>query len=408
MSTHKLANYSTIHDYDESLYEELNSNYNYQKELTQKLDDQFDIPFNQEIINEIVLWKVNRYVPSTGQNWLNKLNAFKDDLELDEEKLIAFLEEVLSSDVRGIRLAMASTFLRFRNPNVYQIIDERTYRVVMRRDRNLKGNLIQYEQTHELINLYIDYLEDLKMFCQEKKLNFKEADRILYQFDKEENKDFKRKKTDEVLFTKHQYINDSPIHPSSTKLILGTIHPHFTDAFDVDFFYGNRATLWIIFHGAFPEELKNPLDKKEIIKFLTNRKIAISDTILSCKRKNASAADSSLIEIELHHQLKETIKNSAITEIYFTSSFQKNNAFRLFYEGILGKKVTKEIKENKEVLLDTSIFGRPIRLIILLSPSGAANIAISKAVDYLNNKDKFTSKTPIKEYKIAWYKKKFN
>ena len=36
-------------------------NYKYQKELTLKLDNDLNDDFNQEIINEIVLWKVNRY-----------------------------------------------------------------------------------------------------------------------------------------------------------------------------------------------------------------------------------------------------------------------------------------------------------------------------------------------------------
>jgi hypothetical protein len=38
----------------------LNLEYNFQPELTSKLDE-IDSDFTQEIINEIVLWKVNRY-----------------------------------------------------------------------------------------------------------------------------------------------------------------------------------------------------------------------------------------------------------------------------------------------------------------------------------------------------------
>ena len=39
-----------------------NLNYNYQEKLTGKLDN-INSDFNQEIINEIVLWKVNRFAP---------------------------------------------------------------------------------------------------------------------------------------------------------------------------------------------------------------------------------------------------------------------------------------------------------------------------------------------------------
>lgn len=42
-------------------YEKLKNKYKYQEELTPKLDE-LEADFNQEIINEIALWKVNRYV----------------------------------------------------------------------------------------------------------------------------------------------------------------------------------------------------------------------------------------------------------------------------------------------------------------------------------------------------------
>ena len=37
--------------------------YKYQRDLTAQLDSLADEPFSQETINEIVLWKINRYVP---------------------------------------------------------------------------------------------------------------------------------------------------------------------------------------------------------------------------------------------------------------------------------------------------------------------------------------------------------
>ena len=37
------------------------SRFNFQPELTRKLDNMGDSDFNQHLINEIVLWKVNRY-----------------------------------------------------------------------------------------------------------------------------------------------------------------------------------------------------------------------------------------------------------------------------------------------------------------------------------------------------------
>jgi hypothetical protein len=161
----------------------------YQPELTAMLDTRID-DFNQETINEIVLWKVNRYVITQGKDWLSLLNDFKHDKEVDKEKLTEFLNVVLGDDVRGVRLAMASTFLRFRNPAVYQIIDERMFRVVIRFGEG-KKNLTDVRTIQEQIDLYITYLETLREVCNSKKIVFRLSDRILYQFDILKNGDFK-------------------------------------------------------------------------------------------------------------------------------------------------------------------------------------------------------------------------
>lgn len=52
----------TINEITPSADDIKNSVYNYQSDLTSKLD-RLNTDFNQEIINEIVLWKVNRYAP---------------------------------------------------------------------------------------------------------------------------------------------------------------------------------------------------------------------------------------------------------------------------------------------------------------------------------------------------------
>ncbi len=164
--------------------------YDYQGGLTEVLDTHIERDFDQAIINEIVLWKVNRYVDAnTLPNWLEMLNGFKDDIQVDEVKLKDFLECVLDDKIKGIRLAMASTFLRFRNPAVYQIIDERTYRVVMR-DKESRKMLGDYAKKEDQIQLYIKYLENLRKVCAKLNIEFRDADRILYQFDIVKNGDF--------------------------------------------------------------------------------------------------------------------------------------------------------------------------------------------------------------------------
>ena len=161
--------------------------YSYQGLLTPKLDD-LDGEFDQDIINEIVLWKVNRYAliePGT----LDLLNRVKkEDKVLNEEFTREILFQLLGKGQKGIRLAMASTILRFKNPNVYQIIDQRVYRFIYGEEWTYQASGID-----EQIKIYLDYLEKLHEVCEEKNIHFSEADRILYMMGKKWNKDHKLK-----------------------------------------------------------------------------------------------------------------------------------------------------------------------------------------------------------------------
>lgn len=162
-----------------------NVNYKYQLELTSKLDG-LDDDFNQEIINEIVLWKVNRYSFLDDETFsvLNKIN--KVDLVLDIELTTEILTKLLNT--KGIQLAMASTILRFKNPNIYQIIDQRVYRFVYGVEMPKYFSSIKKQ-----IDFYIEYLQKLKQVCIEKGIHFNLSDRIIYELDKLHNKEIKIK-----------------------------------------------------------------------------------------------------------------------------------------------------------------------------------------------------------------------
>ncbi len=158
------------------------SNYTYQSELTKTLDNIAETPFTQSIINDIVLWKVNRYV---------RLNS--GILELVESLVLLnngehrsaqpVLEHLLASEVRGVDLPMASTILRFRNPNTFQIIDRHAYRAVYDR----KYGLHRSSPIHKKVSVYFDYLDELIEICRTRNLRFEMIDRALYQFDKDSN-----------------------------------------------------------------------------------------------------------------------------------------------------------------------------------------------------------------------------
>lgn len=209
--------------------------------------------------------------------------------------------------------------------------------------------------------------------------------------------------------TKHRYLERYPVSPDSEKLIVGTIHPDNYQEFQVKFFYGNVGSIWKILSEAFPLELKNPNDLNDILSFLKGKKISVSDTIIECHRTTTSALDQDLIPIKFNHKIIEDIRNSNIKEVLFTSGFGKNNAFRLFYTDILGLKITGEIRKNREVMLNKEVFGRPVKLTILYSPSGSANIGISKTSLYLANKDKYkNSPRPVQDFKVDYYREKFS
>jgi hypothetical protein len=211
------------------------------------------------------------------------------------------------------------------------------------------------------------------------------------------------------MTTTHQFLDKYPISADSEKLIVGTIHPHDHYNFTIPFFYGNVTSIWTLLCEAFPNDLQRPLTLNGILKFLKNKKISVSDTIRKCDRKNPTALDKDLIVVELNEQIKDDIRNSNVSEILFTSGFGKNNAFKLFYVDILGQKITPEIKSNRQVTLDKQLFGRPIKLTVLYSPSGSSNVPLSRSKIYLDNKHKYEKSTrPVYDFKVDYYRDNFN
>lgn len=168
-----------ITEYDKDLGIFLKS-YSYQPSLTDWLDNLGDREFSQELINLIVLWKVNRYVES-GMEILKQLNALRVLRQGQHRKAEQLLRSLL--ETRGIDLPMASTILRFRNPNVFQIIDRHAYRAIY----GCKYPLYSSTPGRKKVSIYFDYLDELIKLCASKELAFETSDRLLYQFDKEEN-----------------------------------------------------------------------------------------------------------------------------------------------------------------------------------------------------------------------------
>ncbi len=210
------------------------------------------------------------------------------------------------------------------------------------------------------------------------------------------------------MITTHQYLDKYHISTDCTHLIVGTIHPHNHEDFLTPFFYGNQNSIWKILSDVFPDELGPKITLESILQFLRNRKISVSDTIRECSRKTPTALDEDLVPNELNWSLIDQIKASSVRHILFTSGFGKNNAFKLFYKDMLGLPITARIRQQREVLLDAHILGRPVLLSVLYSPSGAANRSLSRNKKYLAEITKYqNSYRPIYEFKVDQYRQTF-
>lgn len=161
--------------------------YDYNPDITNELDN-INGDFDENIINKITLWKVNRYPRLTGE-LIRRLNKIKNDKEHKEEHKKLLIDLL---GCRGVQLPMASTFLRFRNPKLFQIIDQHVYRLSTGDELSLLLSNSK-KNKEKICQIYFKYLENLKKKCKELEIPFEEADRILYKSDKRINKDVKLK-----------------------------------------------------------------------------------------------------------------------------------------------------------------------------------------------------------------------
>ena len=164
---------------------DLMNGYEYQPYLTAKLD-KIERALTQDIVNEIVFWKVNRFA-QLDEPILSKINSIsKGQSEVDPDLTGDILRVLLDKKTKGIGLPVASTILRFVNPFCYQILDQRVYRFVY------SGQSLKIpSKIEQQIDLYLQYLKRLRLVCNQYNIEFKISDRILYQADRKLNQDHK-------------------------------------------------------------------------------------------------------------------------------------------------------------------------------------------------------------------------
>ena len=139
---------------------------------------------NRDIINSIVLWKVNRQV-NIGEIFhkVKKLNVvdYNDFLE-KETKVKDIVGEILQVD--GVRIAMASTILKMFYPNVFPIIDQRAYRELY---GDKMPQLTGKKSIEHWKEAYVKYVKDCHKYYLDNcnnQIAFSALDKVLYQIDK--------------------------------------------------------------------------------------------------------------------------------------------------------------------------------------------------------------------------------
>ena len=118
-----------------------------------------------------------------------------------------------------------------------------------------------------------------------------------------------------MIKTKHKYIDKVKVRKDDTSLILGTIHPHRTTYFQIDFFYGNTKLFWKILSESLNLDLSS---KEKIITFLNLNNIWISDIIKECERETEKVTqEKKLKNISLNTtQISDSLINSEIKTIF--------------------------------------------------------------------------------------------
>lgn len=130
----------------------------------------------------------------------------------------------------------------------------------------------------------------------------------------------------------HPYIKGGEI-TGSTKLILGSFPVYECTDNDNEikrqnrqkkgttrFFYGSyRSKFWLLYKDIIDQTILLPPDPELILRSLTQRSIAISDTILSCQRHDYSSEDTKLIKRTYNITGIQTLIKNGVFKILCTS-----------------------------------------------------------------------------------------
>lgn len=99
-------------------------------------------------------------------------------------------------------------------------------------------------------------------------------------------------------------------------LLLGTFPGRLNEKYNW-FFSSQRNQFWPILSKIYKRELRTREEKQKLFRDL---RLAVTDTILSCQRRDNNNSDTNLINIERNtKEIERILKKNKIKKIYFTS-----------------------------------------------------------------------------------------
>lgn len=137
---------------------------------------------NRDIINSIVLWKINRQVDIGSELFIaiKNLNIVAFNIKSSEEEIKKIICDLLQ--VKGIKIAMASTILKMFYPETFPIIDQRAYRELYGEEL---PEFYGKNANKKYVELYIKYIKDCYSYNEKvcPNIKFEDVDKVLYQLD---------------------------------------------------------------------------------------------------------------------------------------------------------------------------------------------------------------------------------
>lgn len=139
---------------------------------------------NRDIIDSIVLWKINRQIDIGIELFIaiKNLNMVPSSIKTNEKDIKKVVFDLL--EVKGVKIAMASTILKMFYPDSFPIIDQRAYREISGEDL---PDYYGASANQRYADLYYQYTLDCHVYNQSvcPNIKFDDIDKVLYQLDLE-------------------------------------------------------------------------------------------------------------------------------------------------------------------------------------------------------------------------------